>query len=122
MATTTWRGRPATSFPHISFIVYTGTTWPILLTYTTLFLAEDAAAQTVAGWATNISSGRANESGQAVEFGSANDCNGVLSVHRAVSAVGTLTFTMASNTNGSRGMEVQLRESAGIDYLGVISS
>ena len=56
-------------------------------------MLEDAGAQTVAGWATAISAGPANESGQTVDASwSRNDNNGLFSAQPAVGANGTLTL------------------------------
>ena len=62
---------------------------------------EDAGAQTVPGWATNISPGPANESSQVVDFIVTNNNNPLFSVQPAVSATGTLTYTPALNANGT---------------------
>src|SRR6059036_248711 len=56
---------------------------------------EDAAAQTVSGWATNLGKGPANESGQTLDFIVSNNNNGLFSGQPAVSSTGTLTFTSA---------------------------
>ena len=49
---------------------------------------EDAGAQSVSGWATAISKGPANESGQAVDFIVTNNNNALFSTQPAVSATG----------------------------------
>src|SRR5207244_4028812 len=54
---------------------------------------EDAGAQSVPTWATAISTGPANESGQTVDFLVSNNNNGLFSSQPAVSAAGTLTYT-----------------------------
>src|SRR5205823_12620358 len=56
---------------------------------------EDAGAQSVTDWATAISAGSANESGQTVDFVVNNDNNGLFSSQPAVSAAGTLSYTPA---------------------------
>src|SRR5207248_1213594 len=61
---------------------------------------EDAAAQSVSGWATNLSKGPANESGQSLDFLVSNNNNALFSSQPAVSATGTLSFTPAANANG----------------------
>src|SRR6185369_10218161 len=55
---------------------------------------EDGGAQTVNNWATAISAGPANESGQTVSFNITNNTNAALfSTGPAVSSTGTLTYT-----------------------------
>ena len=74
---------------------------------------EDAGAQSLAGWATGISAGPANESGQVVSFVVSNDNGGLFSVAPAVAADGTLTFTPAANANGVATVTVQARDDNG---------
>ena len=57
--------------------------------------AEDSGAQTVAGWATAISEGAANEGAQTLTFSLSNDNNALFSAQPAVSSGGTLTYTSA---------------------------
>ena len=65
-------------------------------------VAEDAGAQTVTGWATAISAGPANESGQTVAFEVTGNTNaGLFSAGPSVSPTGTLTYTPAANQNGT---------------------
>ncbi len=61
---------------------------------------EDAGAQTVAGWATSISSGP-NEASQIVSFTVVAADPTLFSVPPAVTSNGTLTYTLAPNRNGS---------------------
>ena len=61
---------------------------------------EDAVAQTVAGWATAISAGPANESGQVLSFTVTNDFNSLFNIQPAINATGTLTYTLAPHVNG----------------------
>jgi hypothetical protein len=74
---------------------------------------EDAGAQTVAGWATNISAGPANESGQTVQFLVSNDNTALFSVQPTIAANGTLTYTLAANANGVATVSVQLKDNGG---------
>src|SRR5204862_8163907 len=69
---------------------------------------EDAGAQTVANWATSISTGPANESSQTVNFIVTNHNNALFSTKPVVSASGTLTYTPATNANGSATVSVQI--------------
>jgi hypothetical protein len=75
---------------------------------------EDAGAQTVNNWATNISAGAANESGQLLTFNVTNNTNsGLFSSQPAVSATGTLTYTPAANTFGSSTITLTLSDNGG---------
>ena len=62
---------------------------------------EDAGPQTVPGWATAISAGPANESGQTLNFIVSNNNTALFSAQPAIAANGTLTYTPAANANGS---------------------
>ena len=53
---------------------------------------EDPGAQTVAGWATGISAGGADEGGQTLTFNLTNDNNALFSVQPAVSAAGVFNL------------------------------
>src|SRR5690606_38480421 len=53
---------------------------------------QGAGDQTVAGWATDISAGPANESTQTLTFTVTNDNSSIFSAEPAVDASGTLTF------------------------------
>lgn len=74
---------------------------------------EDAAAQSIAGWATNLSAGPANESAQTLSFVVTNSNTALFSQQPAVSAAGTLTYQLAPNRNGSAVVTVSLRDSGG---------
>lgn len=74
---------------------------------------EDAGLQTVSGWATGISSGPADESGQTLTFLVTTDNDALFAVLPAVSATGTLTYTPATNANGSATVTVRLQDNGG---------
>src|SRR6185369_10947007 len=75
---------------------------------------EDAGAQTVVGWATNISrGGGADENGQTVNFIVSNNNNALFSVQPAVSDKGTLTYTPAANAFGTATVDVQIHDNGG---------
>ena len=74
---------------------------------------EDAAAQGVSGWATAISAGPSDESGQALTFNVTNDNNSLFAVQPAVSASGTLTFTPAADAFGVATVSVTLKDDGG---------
>jgi VCBS repeat-containing protein len=83
---------------------------------------EDAGAQTITGWATNISAGPASESGQTLTFAVTNNNNALFSVQPEVSANGTLTFTPAANAAGTATVTVTLSDDGGTDGSGVDTS
>jgi len=85
-------------------------------------LAEDSSSQSVTGWATAISAGPANETGQIVTFIVANDNNALFAVQPAISAAGTLTYTPAANANGSAIVTVQAHDNGGTANGGVDTS
>ncbi|MDJ0835086.1 MAG: IPTL-CTERM sorting domain-containing protein [Acidobacteriota bacterium] len=74
---------------------------------------EDAGAQTVNTWATGISSGPANESGQAVSFNVSNDNNSLFSAQPAVDSSGNLTYTPADDANGSAVVTISVSDDGG---------
>jgi len=83
---------------------------------------EDAGAQTVANWATTISSGPANEASQTVSFTASNNNNALFSVQPAISSTGTLTYTPAANANGTATVSVTLKDNGGTTNGGVDTS
>ena len=74
---------------------------------------EDSGAQTFTGWATGITAGPADESGQTVTFTVTNSNPALFSVQPAVSSNGTLTFTPAANANGSATLTVTAKDNGG---------
>src|SRR2546422_2299036 len=92
-----------------------------LFPYTTLFrskgadqtVLEDAGPQTVSGWATAISAGPADESGQTLNFIVTTTNAALFSAQPAVSATGTLTFTPAAGATGAATVTVQLHDNGG---------
>ncbi len=83
---------------------------------------EDAGPQTVTAWATDISAGIPEESGQALSFVLTNDNNGLFVDEPAITADGTLTFTPAPNANGSVVVTVLLKVDGGTANGGVDTS
>jgi hypothetical protein len=84
---------------------------------------EDAGAQTVNNWATSISPGPANESGQTVSFNITNNTNAALfATAPAVSSTGALTYTPAANANGSATITINLQDNGGTANGGVDTS
>jgi hypothetical protein len=81
---------------------------------------EDAGPQQVSNWATNLSPGPPNESGQTLTFEVTNNTNpGLFSAVPAVNSAGTLMFTTASNANGSATITIRVRDSGGTTNGGV---
>jgi hypothetical protein len=83
---------------------------------------EDGGAQTVAGWATAISAGPADESSQSVTFTATNDNNALFSVQPAIAADGTLTYTAATNAYGTAIVTVTAHDDGGTANGGVDTS
>jgi len=79
---------------------------------------EGAGPQTVDNWATNISPGPAEESGQSVQFLVSNDNNSLFSVQPTISPDGTLTYTPQSDAAGSATVTVSLMDDGGADFGG----
>jgi hypothetical protein len=83
---------------------------------------EDAGAQTVADWATGLSKGPADESGQTLTFITSNDNNALFSVQPTIDSNGNLTYTPAANASGTATVTVSLRDSGGTANGGVDTS
>lgn len=75
---------------------------------------EDAGAQSVPGWATNLSKGPADEAGQTLSFSITGNSNPALfSALPAISSAGGLTYIPATNANGSATITVALTDTGG---------
>ena len=84
---------------------------------------EDAGAQTVNNWATSISAGPPDESGQTLTFQITINSNaGLFSTAPAIDSNGTLTYTPAANANGSATITVNLKDNGGTANGGVDTS
>ena len=84
---------------------------------------EDAGAQSVAAWATNISAGPADEASQTLTFLVTTNNDALFSVLPAInSSNGNLTFTPAANANGSATITVRLQDNGGTANGGVDTS
>jgi uncharacterized repeat protein (TIGR02543 family) len=79
----------------------------------------NADARTVAGWASGISAGAANEAGQALDFIVTNNNNSLFNVQPAVLPNGTLTYTPKLNVSGTATVFVQLHDNGGTANGGV---
>ena len=73
---------------------------------------EDAGPQSVV-WATSISAGPPNESGQTVTFFVSNDNNPLFSAQPSIDSTGTLTYTAAPNANGVATVSVYAQDNGG---------
>src|SRR5262249_31754618 len=87
-----------------------------------LTVQDTAGAQTRTNWATNISAGPADESGQTLNFIVSNNNNSLFSVQPTISANGTLTFTPAAGMSGTATVTVQIHDNGGTLNGGVDTS
>jgi hypothetical protein len=84
---------------------------------------EDAGAQSVAGWASAISAGPANESGQTLTFNvTGNTSPGLFAAVPSIDSSGTLTYTPAADANGSADITIELMDDGGTANGGVDTS
>ncbi len=84
---------------------------------------EDAGPQAVNPWATAISTGPANESGQTLTFNiTANTNPGLFSAGPAVDSSGVLTYTPAANANGMASITLEAMDNGGTGNGGVDTS
>jgi hypothetical protein len=80
---------------------------------------QDAGAQVVPAWATDISAGPPDEAGQNLVFQVSNDNNPLFADQPDVSPDGTLTFTPAAGASGVATVTVKLMDNGGTDNGGV---
>jgi hypothetical protein len=85
-------------------------------------VAEDAGPQAIAGWATAIDPGAANESNQALIFIVSSDNPTLFSSPPSISSAGTLTFTVIPNGNGAAVVTAQLFDNGGTANGGLNAS
>lgn len=86
---------------------------PSFLAGTDRSAMDNAGAQSIAGWATAISAGPANESTQTLAFTCTGFDPSLFSVAPAVSSTGTLTFTPIPGMVGSTPVTITLTDSGG---------
>ena len=80
---------------------------------------EDAGAQTVTNWATNVSAGP-NEASQNLTFQVTNNTNAALFLAvPAISSAGTLTYTPTANASGTATISINLKDDGGTANGGV---
>lgn len=83
---------------------------------------KNAQAQTVAGWAKNLSAGPTDESAQTLSFTTTNDNTSLFNAQPTLAANGTLTYTPAKNKTGTATVSVKLQDSGGTTNGGVNTS
>ena len=85
-------------------------------------MPEDAGPRIVPAWATSISAGPADESGQTLTFVVTNNNAALFTVQPSVAPDGTLTFQSAANANGQATVTVVLKDNGGTAGGGVDAS
>ena len=84
---------------------------------------EDAGAQTVVGWATGISAGPPDESGQALTFNvTGNTDPALFAAGPSIDANGDLSYTAADDANGTADITIELMDDGGTANGGVDTS
>jgi hypothetical protein len=84
---------------------------------------EDAGPQTVNNWATAISAGPPDESGQTLTFNVTSNTNTALfAAGPAISSTGALTYTTAADANGSATITITLQDNGGTANGGLDTS
>jgi hypothetical protein len=86
------------------------------------FNNEDDPAQSVIGFATNISVGPINEAAQTYQFLTSTNNNALFSATPVIDVTGTLTYTPAPNANGSALVTVIMKDNGGTANGGIDSS
>lgn len=85
-------------------------------------ILEDAGPQFVSSWATGMSAGSANESGQLLAFVVTNDNNALFSTQPTVAPDGSLSYESAPDAYGTAQIAVQLQDDGGTAYGGIDTS
>ncbi|MBA3707552.1 MAG: chitobiase/beta-hexosaminidase C-terminal domain-containing protein, partial [Planctomycetes bacterium] len=83
---------------------------------------EDAGAQSIAGWATALSAGPADEASQAMTFTVTTDNAALFAVAPTVSPAGVLSYSPTSNANGMATVSVVANDTGGTANGGVSAS
>src|SRR5207249_2036478 len=78
-----------------------------------LSVPEDSGSQLISGWARDIRTGPADESGQSLTFLVENSDAGLFAAAPAITSLGALSFRPAPNANGLATITVRLRDNAG---------
>ncbi|MCP4712221.1 MAG: tandem-95 repeat protein, partial [Planctomycetes bacterium] len=74
---------------------------------------EDSGAQTENGWATSLSKGPSDESGQTLSFNVSNNNNSLFSTQPDIDSSGNLTYTSAANAAGTATVTVSISDDGG---------
>ena len=106
-------GNGGTDNATVTIVVAAVNDAPSFLAGPTAISLEDAGPQTYANWATSISAGPADESGQTVTFSVTNDNPSLFSVQPALASNGTLTYTAAPNAFGSATLTIVAQDNGG---------
>ncbi|MEI7422898.1 MAG: tandem-95 repeat protein, partial [Prolixibacteraceae bacterium] len=85
-------------------------------------ICKNTGAQSISGWATSLSKGPSDESGQTLSFTVTNDNNTLFSAQPAIGSTGTLTYTPASNQTGTATVSVKIKDNGGTANNGVDES
>src|SRR5262249_12436392 len=87
-------------------------------------VSQNAGPQTVPAWATNFSTGPANESSQRTRayHGGSNSTPALFSAGPAISTNGTLTYTPANGATGTATIGVTVQDNGGTLYGGLDTS
>jgi hypothetical protein len=86
-------------------------------------LDEDAPAQTIPNWATNINPGPGSvEATQQLNFIVTTDNPGLFTIPPAINSSGTLTYTLAPNMSGVANVSVTLHDNGGTAFGGADTS
>jgi gliding motility-associated-like protein len=85
-------------------------------------LCEGSPAQSIVNWATSISSGPLNESGQVLSFIVTNNNNTLFAAQPVISSNGTLTYSPAIGQSGTATVSVTLEDNGGTSNGGINSS
>lgn len=105
---------PASSQPGtVSLAIQTINQAPSFTGGTSVASRDDAGPQTIPGWATDISPGSSDESGQVLTFVVSSDTSSLFASGPAISADGTLTYTPAPGANGTATITYYLHDDGG---------
>jgi len=77
------------------------------------YVSEDGGLFVIDNWATNITTGPANESDQTVDFIVSTNNNALFSVLPSIDATGRLTYALAPDANGTATVTVQIHDNGG---------
>lgn len=117
-----WDGFLASAPAMVSLMVVSVNDLPSFTKGADQTVLEDCGVQTVPGWATSISAGPPDESGQTLTFTVTNDNNSLFSTQPFVAPDGTLIYIPAADKNGSATVIVHIQDNGGVVNGGVDTS